>query len=378
MPPGCSTGESDLQTDPEEWTTTARPVSQTAVVSVIARDLSDRILVVRQRGRVSDGVVPSGLGGRVERGETFGSAFARECREELGVGIVRELESPDYSVELRRSDGVTRTAVFDRVCPELAHFREFTPQPGDRVESAARFSVNDALPVFLESPARHIAEPLVAHLAGQVHAARWRYDTDSARIPMTHFVEDRPSACVSGHFEVRGCHTELLGVPALYLLTPSELTATASALAKLIKPYHPDSLITPAVGGIALAAAVAIELGLPLAIAERTPDGRYARARGAGVTRRTALLDSTYHSGTTVTDMLRFVRSAGGELITSAVAVKSVVIDGQICRVSSIPVHAVETVVVHSWPSAVCPLCRSGVPLDRHPSRYGGNTDGES
>lgn len=344
------------------------------VVSVIPRSTAGGVLILRQRSRVGI-LVPSCPGGRVEAGETYTATFARESFEELGVSVAKKFETPDYYVELQREDQVVFTAVFEHYCPELGY--KFSPREGDKVESASWYSRENALRIYLQSPARHIAEPLVSHLSGQVRSVFWRYDTNSARIPMRHSTPIRPSACVSGHFEVRGSHTELIGVPAQYLLKPSTLVSAAANVAALIRPYCPESLITPAVGGVALASAVAIRLNLPLAVVERTPDGHYCRSRGAPVSSRTALIDSTFHSGKTVTAILDFIRAMGGSLITSAVAVKSLVANEQLPMPVPIPVHALETIVVHAWKPDACPLCLRGVPLDNRPARYEGNIHGE-
>jgi orotate phosphoribosyltransferase len=312
-------------------------------------------------------LVPSCPGGRVETGETHASAFARESLEELGVGIARDLTDPDYQVELERESGSVVTSVFERLCPEYQ--RELAPRSGDKVQSATWLSHNDALSVFLQSPSRHIAEPLISYLGGQVRHAAWRYDADSAHIPMSQAKAAAVQTCVPGHFQIRNVHTEYLGVPAQYLTKPSALQKAAAEIAALIKPYQPESLISPALGGIALASAVAIILDLPLNIVERGSDGRYFRSRGAQVTSRTALIDSTYHTGTTVAAMLEFVRAMGGEIVTSAVAVKSLLAEERAPVEHSIPVHALETIVVHAWQPDSCPLCRHGVQIDRHPAR---------
>lgn len=346
----------------------ARAVCEIAtVVSVIPRDAEHRVLVLQQGG--SGGLlVPSCPGGRVETGETHASAFARESLEELGVSIATELAHPDYRVELERKDGVVVTSVFERLCPE--YHRELSPRSGDKVQSATWMSRNDALAVFLSSPSRHIAEPLISYLSGQVRHASWRYDADSAHIAMSPSDTVDVGACVPGHFQIRNVHTEHLGVPAQYLISPSALHEAAAGIAALIKPYRPASLITPALGGIALASAVAILLDLPLSIVERGPDGRYSRARGAPVTSQTALIDSTYHTGATVTAMLEFARDMGGQIITSAVAVKSLLADEWPSMEHDIPVHALETILVHAWQPGSCPLCRDGIQIDRHPARY--------
>jgi orotate phosphoribosyltransferase len=339
----------------------------TTVVSVIPRDVEHRVLVLQQWGS-SGLLVPSCPGGRVETGETHASAFARESLEELGISIVRDLTRPDYQVELEREDGLVVTSVFEQLCPE--YHRELKPRDGDKVQSANWLSRDDALAVFLRSPSRHIAEPLINYLGGQVRHASWRYDADSSHIAMSQSKAAEVDACVPGHFQIRDVHTERLGVPAQYLIKPSALDEAASGIATLIKPYKPASLVSPALGGIALASAAAIKLDLPLSIVERGSDGRYSRSRGAPFTTRTALIDSTYHSGATVTAMLDFVREMGGEIITSAVAVKSLLAEERSSVGHGIPVHALETILVHAWQPDSCPLCRDGVQIDRHPARY--------
>ncbi|WP_164391200.1 hypothetical protein [Streptomyces sp. SID8499] len=238
----------------------------------------------------------------------------------------------------------------------------------------------DALLELSLSPHRHVAEPALAYLSGHVRGARWRFSRKSAAMPTRDGDGQGDRVVVPGHFSVEGRHTELWGTPARYLLDPVSLRRAAARMADLLAPYAPEVLLTPAVGGVPLATATAMHMRLPLAVAEKAPGaGSFAGVRGAQPNGRTALVDSTYHSGRTLSVVTDMVAALGGDLVAAAVAIRSIV-PGVLPahRPSSTPVHALHNIVVHAWHPGHCPDCLRAAPVDPRPARYGRSPHGHA
>ncbi|MFE0332563.1 hypothetical protein ACFW08_38410, partial [Streptomyces sp. NPDC058960] len=273
---------------------------------------------------------------------------------------------------LTQASHACETAVFDRAVETSQPAARGMGATGADPSSRAPVAHEDALLELSLSPYRHVAEPALAYLSGHVRDARWRFSRKSAAIPTRDGDGQGDRVVVPGHFSAEGRHTELWGTPARYLLDPVSLRRAAARMSDLLAPYAPEVLLTPAVGGVPLATATAMYMRLPLAVAEKAPGaGLFAGVRGAQPSGRTALVDSTYHSGRTLSVVADMVAALGGNLVAAAVAIRSIVPGGLPAgRPSSTPVHALHNIVVHAWHPRHCPDCLRAAPVDPRPARY--------
>lgn len=332
------------------------------VVSVIPRDMRGRYLMVEQLNRLGE-PIPSFPGGRIETGETPTGAFRREAIEELSSAVNTSLTIPAYEVRAQQA----RVKVFEAGCASIGD--DPRPQTGDKVRRAFWVEREEVLRRFLLSPCRHISEPFLVHASGHGRGVHWRYDARSAHLSLSPVASE--NVIVGGHFAVRGHHTEILGTPAGYLREPESLAIAALSMARFLAPYNPTSLIAPAVGGIPLATQVSVRMKLPLTIVDPRKNGQFTDLRGAPLTSRPAFVDSTYHTGKTVADVVELVERRGSEVVAGAVAIRSIVTNTFTpMNTSQVPVHGLNNILVHSWEPGECPKCEANEPINLSPARH--------
>jgi len=76
-----------------------------------------------------------------------------------------------------------------------------------------------------------------------------------------------------GHFLLSsGLHSEAYVQCALLLEDPVRARQVGSDLAEMLRSYHPDSVLAPALGGVIIGHEVAAELGVPFRFTERKGD----------------------------------------------------------------------------------------------------------
>jgi len=154
-------------------------IDETLVIVAAIIRRGDEILLVEQQGKddlASSWALP---GGRVESSELFHDALAREVREETGL-MVATIGQLAYLVQAE-SDHRTLVLMFE-VKDWSGEIRVNDP---DGYVLQARFvAQSDAIALLEKLPLRHMHEPLVAYLRGEVKpGAMWFYrrqtdDTD--------------------------------------------------------------------------------------------------------------------------------------------------------------------------------------------------------
>lgn len=339
-----------------------RPVH--GVVAAIVTNSVGSLLVVRQ-GRRNGSTTVALPGGHRRDGETLADTAIRECLEETGVTI-RPEPSVLYSVTIASPTSVHSVDVL-RATSEATRDPDSTSDL--EVVSSSWLNSESTLQAFASGAVRHIAEPLLAQLAGHVGPVEWIYDEDSGYLEPDAEGSDLPIVG-PGHYLVGEDHTERLGVPAQYLKDPETLTMAAQDLCRLIAPYSPDSIVGMAIGGLPLATECAVRMSLPLTVVEPQAEAdSQLRTRGAKIGQRAALVDSTFHTGATIARGLRVANSVGGRVVVAGVAVKSIAINRPTEVRLPIPVHSLHHLPIHSWTASNCPLCADGLPMDARPAR---------
>jgi orotate phosphoribosyltransferase len=181
-----------------------------------------------------------------------------------------------------------------------------------------------------------------------------------------------------GHFVLEsGMHTDRwFDLDALFC-DPSAAAAEIERLAGLLKPYAPDAICGPMIGGALLAQAVATRMNRSFLYTQRTADddgatmfaARYAlpRAqRSIATGRRVAIVDDMISAGSSARATHHALVDAGA----SVVAIGTLHLSGDVARIhfddAGIPLVAIEQRPRNAWTPDACPLCRVGQTLT-HP-----------
>lgn len=178
-----------------------------------------------------------------------------------------------------------------------------------------------------------------------------------------------------GHFDLgTGNHGDLwLDLDGLFL-HPAILQPHVRELARLLRAHQVDAVCGPVEGGAFLAQALATLLEVAFLPAYR------ALSRGGGALAgyrlpqvpggmegwRVAIADDAVNAGTAV----RACSALLDDRAASVAAVASLISLGPARETwtqpsASVPFYAIETMSARVWRASRCPLCASGVPLDR-------------
>jgi orotate phosphoribosyltransferase len=181
-----------------------------------------------------------------------------------------------------------------------------------------------------------------------------------------------------GHFDLgTGYHGDLwLDLDGLFLW-PARIRPYARQLADYLRPYRPGSVCGPLAGGAFLAQLVADVLDVAFLPAYpgpgppfRPPDGYHlpaaVRDRIGGW--RVAVVDDAVSAGTAVQASCDEIRDAGAVPVAVAALMALGPAGAFVTGTLRMPFHAVATVSSQVWPAGGCPLCASGLPLDRPPA----------
>lgn len=178
---------------------------------------------------------------------------------------------------------------------------------------------------------------------------------------------EQAGAVLEGHFLLTsGRHSDLFMQMSQVWQFPRATEAVASALARKVAERLgrgvAQSVLGPAMGGVILGYEVARALGLRAIYAEKEGDGMALR-RGFRVTpgERFLVVEDALTTGGSVRKAIAALTAAGGVAVAVAVAV-----DRSGSQVDlGLPLISLLQLDLASYPSDDCPLCRSGVTLQR-------------
>lgn len=187
----------------------------------------------------------------------------------------------------------------------------------------------------------------------------------------------RLAAPREGHFVLEsGHHGDLwLDLDSLFR-RPRALAPFVGALAERLAAHRIEVVCGPLVGGALLAQMVAMELGLALWCSEpvaRDMGGdlfpvRYGLPPGIrqGIAgERVAIVDDAINAGSAVGGTLAALRLAGS---TPVVIGTLLDLDGDRAQpptFNGLPLVALATMPTRRWTPDACPLCATGIPLER-------------
>jgi orotate phosphoribosyltransferase len=168
-----------------------------------------------------------------------------------------------------------------------------------------------------------------------------------------------------GHFLLSsGKHSPMYLEKFWVLQWPKHTERLCAAIAEKARSIGVATIAGPTTGGIILAHEVARQLGARAVYAERQDTGmtRVLR-RGFQLARgeRVLVVDDIMTTGGSVQETIGAVRAAGGEVVAAAVLVDRSGGDAQL----GVPLHALWTLDIPTYPADPCPLCARGVPLTK-------------
>jgi orotate phosphoribosyltransferase len=179
-----------------------------------------------------------------------------------------------------------------------------------------------------------------------------------------------------GHFLLEsGYHTDFwLTLDALFV-SPQGIATQVSALADLLRPYQPNAICGPLLGGAFLAQALATQMGLRFYFTQQMPSKRDGslftaeyrlppelrrRVKGESI----AIVDDCISAGSSVRATAAELAAAGAK--TLAVGTLLLLGDEAVEYFSALdtPVVAVSRRGFKLWTATECPLCQSGESLE--------------
>jgi orotate phosphoribosyltransferase len=170
-----------------------------------------------------------------------------------------------------------------------------------------------------------------------------------------------------GHFQLSsGLHSPAYCQCARVLERPAETEKVARALAERFKGTKVDVVASPALGGIVLGYELARQLGARAVFVERGPDGYFALRRfELAPSEGVVVAEDVITTGGSTRETIEVVRQAGGEVVGVAA-----IMDRSGGAVEfGVPLHALLSQALATYPAADCPLCRESVPLEKPGSR---------
>lgn len=177
----------------------------------------------------------------------------------------------------------------------------------------------------------------------------------------------RAGALVDGHFRLSsGRHSDRYLQCALLLQYPADARALGDALAALVRRLKPDTVLSPALGGVIIGHEVARALDIRAIFAERD-DGALVLRRGFRLrsNERVLVVEDVVTTGGSTRETMALARAAGSEVV----GVAALVDRGG--AQFDVPFHALLRLPLPTWAPEVCPLCARGLPLVKPGSRPG-------
>jgi orotate phosphoribosyltransferase len=170
-----------------------------------------------------------------------------------------------------------------------------------------------------------------------------------------------------GHFLLSsGLHSPAYVQCALLLEDPLRARQVGSDLAEELRQFHPDSVLSPALGGVIIGHEVAAALGVHFRFTERKGDEMGLR-RGFSLRQgeRVVIVEDVVTTGRSTLETAALATSRGARVV----AIGSI-IDRTAGRTPfDIPYRALLELDLPSYPAADCPLCQAGGAPEKPGSR---------
>lgn len=175
-------------------------------------------------------------------------------------------------------------------------------------------------------------------------------------------------ALLEGHFLLTsGLHSGHYLQCALLLRFPWYAAFAGEELAKLLKPFGPEIIASPALGGIIIGHEVARALGVPFIFCEREDGQMRLRRFPAPESMKFAVIEDVVTTGGSVTEVGELLKSMGGIWVASGCIVDR----SARSAFSKLPgeLFSLAEMTFPVYKPDECPLCKQGLPLVKPGSR---------
>lgn len=166
----------------------------------------------------------------------------------------------------------------------------------------------------------------------------------------------------TGHFRLSsGLHSDTYLQCALALQDPTFARELGRALADQLRDLQPETVASPAIGGLLAGFVVADALGARFVFTERK-GGPLALRRGQSVSpgERIVVVEDVVTTGGSARETAEVLEALGARVLGYGAIVD---------RSDAFPVRALVRVDARTWEPAECPLCAAGEALDAPGSR---------
>ncbi|HVA38160.1 MAG TPA: orotate phosphoribosyltransferase [Candidatus Dormibacteraeota bacterium] len=177
---------------------------------------------------------------------------------------------------------------------------------------------------------------------------------------------ERRGALLTGHFRLSsGRHSGRFIQKFRMLEDPTAVEPVARALARRLRAYEPEIVVSAAVGGIILGYEVGRALGT-LAIFVEKEHGVPVLRRGFALRpgQRAVVVEDVVTTGLSVRETVDVVERAGGRVV----AVGAIVRRGEVTF--DRPTEVLLDLPIEDYAPEECPLCARGEPLQEPGSRF--------
>jgi orotate phosphoribosyltransferase len=218
-------------------------------------------------------------------------------------------------------------------------------------------------PIHAAADPAAAARELVQEIARGLEARRGAAvggpsETDVLSTRLLRMLRDS-GAFLEGHFILTsGLHSDRYVQCAQLLQHPHWARRAGMWLAERLRPYDPEVVLSPALGGVVIGQEVAAALGVRSLFAERDATGALQMRRGFSLRpgERVAIVDDVCTRGGSIAECARVVQEQGGtSVVTGAIIDRS---GGT--RSFSLPFEALLTVQAKALRPEECPACAAG------------------
>jgi orotate phosphoribosyltransferase len=172
-----------------------------------------------------------------------------------------------------------------------------------------------------------------------------------------------------GHFRLSsGLHSPAYVQCALLLELPSRAREVGAALAERLREHAPESVLSPALGGVIIGHEVASALGVPFRFTERQ-EGLMALRRGFAIAagERVAVIEDVVTTGKSTRECAAVAEAAGARVV----AIGSILDRSGGQHAFAPPYAALLRLDFPTYPPESCPLCAAGGTAEKPGSRPG-------
>ncbi len=172
-----------------------------------------------------------------------------------------------------------------------------------------------------------------------------------------------------GHFRLSsGLHSPAYVQCALLLELPERAAQVGAALAERLRAFSPESILSPALGGVIIGHEVAAALGVPFRFSERQ-EGAMTLRRGFVLApgERVAVIEDVVTTGKSTRECAALATAAGAEVV----AIGSILDRSGGQHAFGVPYEALLQLDFPTYPAESCPLCAAGGEAEKPGSRPG-------